>query len=85
MAKDLTAANKPAKKAPAKKQATTSKQAKDAAPIVPIRQKLSPLLRPGAKKARKNVVIVLPKQVVALGVVVATTSTRTIKLPQRFR
>ncbi len=85
LAKDVATANKPAKKAPSKKQASTTKKAKNAALIVPIRQKLSPLLRPGARKPRSEVLIVPPKQVGAQGVAVATTSSRTINLPQRFR
>ena len=68
MAKDLTVANKPAKKAPPKKLASIVKKAKNTAPIVPIRQKLSPLPRPGA---RSKVLIVPPEQVVASGVAVA--------------
>ena len=61
-------ANKPAKKAPPKKLASIVKKAKNTAPIVPIRQKLSPLPRPGARKPRSKVLIVPPEQVVALGV-----------------
>ena len=85
MAKDLAAVNKPAKKAPPKKKATTTKQAKNAAPIVPIRQKLSSRPRAGAKKSTRKVDIVLPEHVGGAGVVVAKTASRTINLPRRFR
>src|SRR6266536_2884336 len=85
LAGDLATANKPAKKAPRKKPASTTKTAKTAAPIVPIRQKLSPLPRPGAKKAVRKVTIVPPEQVGGGGVAVAKTASRSINLPQRFR
>ena len=78
-------ANKPAKKVPPKKPASIVKKAKNAALIVPIQQKLSLLLRPGARKPRSKVLIVPPEQVVASGVAVTSMSSHTINLPQRFR
>ena len=84
-AKDLATVNKPAKKAPCKKPASTTKTTKTAALIVPIRQKLSPLPRPGASKPKSKVLVVPPEQVGGTGVAVAKTASRLINLPQRFR
>ena len=50
LATDLTAANKPVRKAPVKKRATTTNTTKTVSKIVPIRQKLAPKPRPKAKK-----------------------------------
>ena len=85
LAKDLATANKPAKKAPKKKPVSTTTKAKKAAPIVPIRRKVSTQSRAGASKLVESVVVAEIEGVVASGVVAGKTSTRTINLPQRFR
>jgi hypothetical protein len=74
LAKNLTIANKPAKKA-----------AKTATLIMLIRQKFSPLPRPGARKPKSKVLVVLPEQVGSAGVVIAKTASLSINLLQRFR
>lgn len=61
MAKDLTLINKPIKKAPRKKLASIIKTAKTTSLIMPIRQKLSPLLRPTTRKPRGKVLVVPPE------------------------
>jgi hypothetical protein len=85
LAKDLAAANKSVKKVPRKKPASATKTAKTTFLIVSIRQKLSPLPRPGARKPKSRVLVVPPEQVESIGVVVARTASRSINLPQRFR
>ncbi len=85
LAKDHTVANKPAKKAPKKKPVSTTTKAKRATPTVPIRQKVSTQSRAGTSKPVKSVVVAEIEGVVAPGVMGGKTSTRTIKLPQRFR
>jgi hypothetical protein len=85
LAKDLAAANKSVKKVPRKKPAAATKTAKTTSLIVPIRQKLSPLPRPSARKPKSRVLVVPPEQVDSTGVAVAKTASRSINLPQRFR
>ena len=85
MAKDPAIANKPAKKAPKKKSVSITTNAKKAAPIVPIRRKVSAQSRAGASKLVKGAVVAEIKGVVIIGVRAGKTSTRTIKLSQRFR
>ena len=85
LAKDPATANKPAKKAPKKKSVSTTTKAKKAAPIVPIRRKVSAQSRAGASKPVKDTVVAGIEGLVALGVEAGKTSTRTINLPQCFR
>jgi len=85
LAKDQAAANKAAKKAPKKKSVSTTTKAKKAAPTVPIRRKVSTQSKAPAKALGRRQVVVPVEEVVAPGVVVAKTSSRTINLPQRFR
>ncbi len=85
MAKDPAIANKPVKKAPKKKSVSITTNAKKAAPIVPIRRKVSAQSRAGASKPVKDTVVAGIEGLVALGVEAGKTSTRTINLPQCFR
>ena len=85
MAKDLAIANKPAKKAPAKKLASPANKAKKSAPIVPIRQKLLARAMLVARKRREEVMYLPPKQVVTPVVVAVSRGGRAITLLQRFR
>jgi hypothetical protein len=81
LAKNLATINKPAKKIPRKKAVSITKTAKTTTPIVPIRQKLLPLPRPGARKPKNKVLVVLPKQVGNAGIIITKTASRLINLP----
>jgi hypothetical protein len=59
--KDFTLINKLIKKAPCKKLTFIIKTIKTTSLIMPIRQKLSPLLRPTIRKPRGKVLIVPPE------------------------
>ena len=80
----MEAANKSAKRTPKEKLVSTAPKAKKAAPAMIIKRK-API------KARTPAKVIVPKvvtpliEVVASGVVVAKTTSRTINLPQRFR
>jgi hypothetical protein len=83
LVRKLVITNKPTKKIPRKKLVFITKTIKTTAPIMPIRQKLSLLLRPSTRKPKGRVLVVPPEQVA--GVVVAKTASRSINLPQRYR
>ena len=85
LAKDLATASKAAKKTTVKNKATTAEQAKNAAPIMPIQQKLSPQPRQSVKQSIRQADFVPPEQVGGVRVVAMKTASRTINLPQRFR
>ena len=78
---DLATANKPVRKAPAKKRATTTNTTKTVSKTVPIRQKLAPKVRPKAKKIPQQDLVVESGGVGAAGVAIAKTASRTISLP----
>ena len=63
---------------------TTTKAKKDA-PIVPKERKVSTKARPRGKAPVRSVVVDTIEKVVASGVVVAKTASRSINLPQSFR
>jgi hypothetical protein len=85
LAKDLAAASKAAKKTTSKNKATSAEQAKNAAPILPVQQKLSFQPRQGVKQSIRPADFVPPEQVDGVRVVATKTASRTINLPQRFR
>jgi len=85
LTKDLAIVNKPAKKALQKKSVSTTTNTKKAALIMPIQWNVSAQSRAGASKLVKGAVVAEIKGVVIIGVRAGKTSTRTIKLSQRFR
>jgi hypothetical protein len=84
-AKELVAANKVAKKSLQEKAVCTGNKAKTIAPTVPKQHKVSTPVRPRRKAPIKTVVVEQLRQNVVGGSAAGKSSTRTVKLPQRFR
>ena len=81
MAKDLIIANKPVRKALAKKRTTTTTNiAKTISKIALIWQKLTLKPRPKAKKILQQDLVIIPEGVRSTGVAIAKTANCTINL-----
>jgi hypothetical protein len=85
LVKELGAANEVAKKSSKEKAVCTGTKAKKIAPTVSKQYKVSTLARPRRKALIKTVVVEQLQEHAEGGVVTGKSSTRTIRLPHRFR
>jgi hypothetical protein len=85
LAKELGAANEVAKKSSKEKAVCIGTKAKKIAPTVSKQHKVSTPARPRRKAAIKTMVVEQLQEHAEGGVVAGKSSTRTIRLPQRFR
>ena len=85
LVKELGAANKVAKKSSKEKAVCTGTKAKNIAPTVSKQHKVSTPARPRRKAPIKTVVVEQLQEHAEGGVAARKSSTRTIRLPQRFR
>ena len=85
LVKELGAANKVAKKSSKEKAVCTGTKAKNIAPTVSKQYKVSTPARPRRKAPIKTVVVEQLQEHAEGGVAARKSSTRTIRLPQRFR